>query len=533
LFLSDCNAIDNIYANHNYTANNAAAEGIALTAGCDQSCEAGSVTNITGAYYGGYVTEEVIDQALRRQYEALVIAGYFDPASSNPYRAIGWDQVNTPHAQRLARQAATEGMVLLKNDGILPTKFGNSSSSNATKVAMIGMWANGTTQMQGSYYGVAPYLHSPLYAAQQLGLDTIHATGPINESESTGNWTTPALAAAQEADAILYFGGIDETVEAEAMDRYQIAWPESQLSLLSSLSGLGKPVIVVQMGSMLDATPILSSPNISALLWAGYPGQDGGPAVFDILTGAVAPAGRLPVTMYPANYVNEVPMTNMSLRPGTGNPGRTYMWFDEPVLPFGYGLSYTNFGAAFSNGTTSPSGYGSANSRLTEGGSYDIQSLLSSCKVANPDLCPFSSAEINVANKGKTTSDFVALAFLNTTAGPPPYPLKTLASYTRLPSLVAGSTGTASLNITLGTLARRAENGDLVLYPGEYELLLDEPTQAKLGFSLTGQQATLENWPQPPANQTYAATLECPEEGACGDEPVGWRKEKRVEVRAF
>ncbi|EMC95065.1 glycoside hydrolase family 3 protein [Baudoinia panamericana UAMH 10762] len=543
---SDCNAISDIYYNHNYSVNNAAAAGLSLSNGMDTACivaNTGVMTDVNGSYYGGYVTEATITTALIRQYEALVIAGYFDPASSNPYRSIGWSSVNTPAAQTLARQAATEGTTLLKNTGLLPYKF-----TSQTKVAMIGMWANGTSQMQGGYSGPAPYLHSPLYAASQLGLSYNYANGPINQTTLTSNYSQNATAAAQNADVILFFGGIDWSVEAEAMDRYQIAWPGAQQALIAQLAALGKPMIVLQMGSMLDATPILSNNNISALVWVGYPGQDGGVAAFDILTGAVAPAGRLPVTMYPADYVNQVPMTNMSLRPGPGNPGRTYKWYNNAVLPFAYGLHYTTFKATFNGGPPGPGspwsppwnapwsakvrrGWGWGNwgppnwgwtqpSQVAPGNgglssSYNIQSLLSSCTAAHPDLCAFPSVAISVQNAGQTTSDFVALVFSNTTAGPAPYPYKSLASYTRLHSVAAGQTVTASLNMTLGVLARRDDQGNQILYPGTYNLLLDVPTQATMSFQLTGQAAVLDQWPQPPANQTYDATINCPLYGQC------------------
>lgn len=94
----------------------------------------------------------------------------------------------------------------------------------------------------------------------------------------------------------------------------------AQLALIEQVSALGKPCIIVQMGGQLDGTPLLKNANISAILWAGYPGQDGGPAVFDILTGTHAPAGHLPVTQYPAHYLNDVPMTDMSLRPSSPSP---------------------------------------------------------------------------------------------------------------------------------------------------------------------------------------------------------------------
>lgn len=80
--------------------------------------------------------------------------GYFDPEDSVPYRALGASDVNTPAAQTLAYTAAVEGIVLLKNDGLLPL------SSNVSNIALIGPWANATTQMQGNYEGTnaVPFL---------------------------------------------------------------------------------------------------------------------------------------------------------------------------------------------------------------------------------------------------------------------------------------------------------------------------------------------------------------------------------------
>lgn len=452
---SDCNAILDIWNNHEYVRTAAEAAAVAYNAGTDTVCEVFNRTDIEGAYDQGLLTEATIDQALRRLFEGLVIAGYFDPKAGNPYRSIGWDQVNTPEAQALARTAATESIVLKKNDGILPMKFDDSMT-----VALIGMWANATTQMQGGYSGPPPYYHNPIYAAEQLGINYIYADGPINETETTGNWTKAALRAAKKADVVLYFGGIDWSVEAEALDRYQIAWPQSQLSLIESIAKLGKPLIVAQLGDQLDDTPLLENDNVNAILWAGYPSQDGGPAVFDILTGAVAPAGRLPVTQYPAHYVDDVSLLNMNLRPGTDNPGRTYMWYKDAVIEYGYGLHYTTFEATFTKGS------------IKNGCARNIQHVLSSCS-GHPDKCLLGALSISVANTGDVDSDFVALAFVKAVnAGPGPYPIKSLASYQRLFSVGAGSTQTATLPVTLGTIARRDEKGNLVLYPGKYKMLL-------------------------------------------------------------
>lgn len=92
-----------------------------------------------------------LDRSLIRQYSSLVRLGYFDPAGMQPYRALDFSNVGTPEAQQLAYQAAVEGITLLKNDGILPLYI-----TSETSIALIGDWANATTQMQGNYHGVAP-----------------------------------------------------------------------------------------------------------------------------------------------------------------------------------------------------------------------------------------------------------------------------------------------------------------------------------------------------------------------------------------
>lgn len=169
-------------------------------------------------------------------------------------------------------------------------------------------------------------------------------------------------------------------------------------------------------GGQLDSSPLISNPNVSALLWSGYPGQDGGVALIDFLTGKKAPAGRLPTTQYPANYISQVPMTNMSLRPGLNNPGRTYKWYTgKPTFGFGFGLHYTNFSASI----TPP-----------DASSFDIISLVAGCNETYMDRCGFRSVSVAVTNDGSTTaSDYVTLGFLTGSFGPLPYPKKSLVAY--------------------------------------------------------------------------------------------------------
>lgn len=244
---------------------------------------------------------------------------------------------------------------------------------------------------------------------------------------------------------------------------------------------------------------MLSNPNISALLWAGYPGQSGGTAIFSLLTGASAPAARLPVTQYPARYVDDVPLTDMSLRPSDKSPGRTYRWYKSPVFPFGFGLHYTTFNASLGTvipAATSGSGSGSGSGGGSGGGAGG-GTLLGACTAPHPDLCPFATVPIRVTNTGNTTSDYVALVFVSGEYGPRPYPLRTLAGYTRLRGISPGQTVTGSVELTVGNLARVDWAGNTVLYPGRYKLVLDTPGVSEVGFDLAGEEAVLDYFPQP------------------------------------
>lgn len=179
----------------------------------------------------------------------------------------------------------------------------------------------------------------------------------------------------------------------------------------------------------------------------------------------------------------------MSLRPNetTKFPGRTYMWYnEEPVFEFGYGMHYTNFTAEIKSNASS---------------TYDIASLTNNCTEAYKDRCTFNIFDVEVKNTGSVTSDYVALGFLAGTHGPAPYPRKRLSAYERLHNITAGASQTASLGLTLGSLARVDDKGNTVLYPGDYALLVDLQPLAIVNFTLTGDAVTLDNWPQPPAER--------------------------------
>ncbi|KAL1836538.1 hypothetical protein VTJ49DRAFT_5035 [Mycothermus thermophilus] len=480
--VSDCDAVyylGNANGGHRYKPSYAAAIGASLQAGCDNMCWAtpGTTPDPTSAFNQRQFDQRTLDKAMLRLMQGLVNTGYFD-GPTGQYRNLSASDVNTQQARHLALRAAEEGIVLLKNDGTLPLTISRSS----TQIAMIGFWANAADKMLGGYSGTPPFRHDPVTAARNMGITVNYAPGPLTQSYFD---TNQAINAAQRSSIIIFFGGIDNTVEKESQDRTSIAWPAGQLSLLKRLSQMGKPIIVVRMGTHVDDTPLLSMPNVRAILWAGYPGQDGGTAVMNILTGRVSPAGRLPVTVYPSSYTNQAPYTNMALRPSGSYPGRTYRWYNGAVFPFGHGLHYMTFRLDVGEFPTS----------------FAIADVMNSCRgtVTYLDLCPFPPVSVSVTNTGARASDYVLLGFLAGEFGPAPRPIKTLATYTRLADVPPGETKVAKLEWKLESLARVDEKGNRVLYPGTYTLLLDQPTMANVTFRLTGEEVVLDQWPQPPA----------------------------------
>lgn len=487
---SDCDAVGNIYSPHNFTDSAAAAAAVALNAGTNLDCGT-TYLLLNESVANNWTTMAQVDASLTNLYTALFTVGYFD--GQPEYDSLSWSDVSTPSAQSLAYQAAWEGMTLLKNDGLLPL------SSSYSNVALIGPWANATTQMQGNYEGVAPYLKSPLEAAQAQWANVQYAEGTaINSTNTTGFGA--AISAATASDVIIYMGGIDTSIEAEGMDRTSIVWPGNQLELIAQLSELGKPLLVVQFGAgQLDDSSLLSNGKVSALMWAGYPGQDGGYAVVDVLVGKKSAAGRLTTTQYPANYTNEVSIFNPNLRPNASFPGRTYKWYDgKPVIPFGYGLHYTTFDYAWN---TAPKD------------SYDISSLVaapSSYYGSNStpinDATRFTTVAATIRNTGKRTSDYVGLVFLSTkNAGPKPYPEKWLVSYARAHDIPSHGAQELFFALTLGSLSRADAEGDLVIYPGTYELTLDIDAELKFEFELRGQSAVID--PLPRQASSYSFTV--------------------------
>ncbi|KAL2021304.1 hypothetical protein VTK56DRAFT_7275 [Thermocarpiscus australiensis] len=172
---SDCEAVLDVWANHHYAPSNAPGTAMCFEAGMDASCEYTSSSDIPGAWSQGLLKVPTIDRALRRLYQGLVRVGYFDSDDKSPQWKLGWSDVNKPESQRLALQAAVEGIVLLKNDGTLPLA---ADRNHPPTVAMIGFWADAPEKLSGTYSGTPAFLHSPAFAARQQGWNVKTARVP-------------------------------------------------------------------------------------------------------------------------------------------------------------------------------------------------------------------------------------------------------------------------------------------------------------------------------------------------------------------
>lgn len=323
-----------------------------------------------------------------------------------------------------------------------------------------------------------------------------------------------AVAAAGNADFVIYLGGLDNTQERETNDRETLEWPGNQLDLIDQLANTGKPLVVAQFGGgQVDDTALLRNKNVRALIWAGYPSQAGGTALLNILTGKESIAGRLPVTQYPASYNDEVSMYDMNLHPNDTYPGRTYQWYTgKAVLPFGYGLHYTTFSQKWTK-------------QLRR--SYNIQHLVEAARSASstgtiiPDTVLFATVQARVKNTGRRMSDYVGLLFLSSkNAGPAPRPRKKLVSYDRLHEIPVRGSQALDLPLTLGSLARADENGDFVIYPGKYKLALDFDEWISFTFELKGKPEIVESLPRPRDEYefTVPVTIQPPSYEAYSDE---------------
>ncbi|GMJ06826.1 hypothetical protein like AT3G19620 [Hibiscus trionum] len=409
--VSDCDSVEVYYDAIHYTATPEDAVSLALKAGLNMNC---------GDYLGKYtvnavnmkkVDESVVDQALIYNYIVLMRLGFFDGNPKQlPFGDLGPSDVCTDYHQQLALDAAKQGIVLLDNHGVLP--LANNVTKNLT---VIGPNANATTVMISNYAGIPCRYTSPLQGLQKYVSTVTYEAGCSDVKCGSEALIQPAVQAAANADAVVLVVGLDQSVEAEGLDRVNLTLPGYQEKLVTDVANAanGKVVLVVMAAGPIDISFAKNMRNIGGILWVGYPGQAGGDAIAQVVFGDYNPAGRSPFTWYLQEYVDKVPMTDMNMRANaTANfPGRTYRFYKgKTVYEFGRGLSYTSFSKFVilapstipiaSTSKTIPEPY---NPYLNIGEAIDASTL--NCNILQFDVV------IGVRNKGPMNGDHVVLLF--------------------------------------------------------------------------------------------------------------------------
>ncbi|PAP75045.1 hypothetical protein BSZ37_00555 [Rubrivirga marina] len=312
--------------------------------------------------------------------------------------------------------------------------------------AVIDSWTAPAGQ-EGEMREVRVTTRLPDNAELPLRLEYTQGDGPLAVSFE---WNTPppasgvdeALALAEAADAVVYVGGISAQLEGEQMpvdyagfdggDRLAIELPALQQDLLEALVATGKPVVFVSLSGSAVAMP-WADENVDAILQAWYPGQAGGTAVADVLTGRYNPAGRLPVTFY-RSTADLPPFEDYDMA------GRTYRYFEgDPLYAFGHGLSYTTF---------------------------DYANLRASA----PTLEDSITVSVDVTNTGAVTGDEVVQLYVAVPASAVARPVKELRGFRRI-TLAPGETQTVTFPLTAREVAYWDPEADAwAVEPGRVEV---------------------------------------------------------------
>ncbi len=341
--VSDCGAVDDIYGGHHIAKDAAEASAIAIKAGLNLEC-GNSFTSLKEAISRGLLTEADIDKALEPLLMTQLRLGILFDDPDCPYYGIPTSVIGSAEHYAVARQAAVESMVLLKNDNdLLPLR------KDIQNVYVTGTAATDTYSMMGNYYGISDHYSTYLQGIVSKVSDgtnvnykpayTIVPTRNVNP----GNYAT---AQAASADYTIMFMGNNGTTEGEESDaisspsigdRLSIDLPDNQMSFFRKVVETRTPnnhlIVVITGGSPVNLQEIAAGADAVIMAW--YPGQEGGDALAELLFGEKNFSGRLPITFPVSTYVLP-PFSDYDMR------GRTYKYMSSgnTMYPFGYGLSY-------------------------------------------------------------------------------------------------------------------------------------------------------------------------------------------------
>lgn len=448
---------------------------LALNAGTEMDMVGeGFLTTLQKSVKEGKVTVAQIDKACRNILEAKYKLGLFQ----DPYKYCDVNraktEVYTQANRTAAREVAANSFVLMKNDNnILPLK-------NSGTIALIGPLADNKENMPGTWSVAANFENavSMLYGVQEAtaGKATVlYARGAnivddINLDERISVFGKPtyrdnrtpeqlieeALQVASKADVIVCALGEAAEMSGECSSRSNIQIPENQRKLMDALLKTGKPVVLVLFtGRPLDLS--WEKEHIPAILNVWFPGSEAGYAIADVLFGKVNPCGKLSTT-FPQN-IGQVPI--FYNHKNTGRPLAEGAWFqkfrsnyldvsNDPLFPFGFGLSYTQF-------------------------AYSDLKLSKKTMKKGETL----TVSVNIKNTGKYDGAEVAQLYIRDLVGSITRPVKELKGFQKI-FLKAGESRTITFAITEKDLSFYNSDLKFVAEPGAFTLWVGTNSQQGL-----------------------------------------------------
>ncbi|NRD18634.1 beta-glucosidase BglX [Winogradskyella eckloniae] len=451
-------------------------------AGDSPSIPAAFIKTLKASYENGKVSIQDIDNAVRRMLTAKFQLGLFD----DPYKYCDINrsktEIFTPENKAFARKVASESMVLLKNEAqLLPIKktgtIGLIGPLAKASNNMAGTWSVATKQDASNsvFDGLTEVIgnKATLLYAKGSNIDynleletraTMFGKTIPRDHRTDKQLLDEALKVAAKSDVIIATLGESAEFSGESSSRTDLGIPQVQKDLLNALLKTGKPVVLV----LFTGRPLVlveENENVPAILNAWFPGSEAGLAISDVLFGTVNPSGKLTATF--PRHVGQVPIFYNHKNTGRplGNEDGKFEKFksnyidirNEPLYPFGYGLSYTTF--TYSNYTIS-------NSSMSVDGVIEVS--------------------VDVTNSGDYDGQEVVQLYLRDVVGSVTRPVKELKGFQKV-DLKKGDTKNVTFNITVEDLKFYNSQLDFVAEPGLFQVFVGTNSNTKLmkEFELT------------------------------------------------
>ncbi|WP_127079142.1 glycoside hydrolase family 3 N-terminal domain-containing protein [Rhodomicrobium lacus] len=417
---------------HGVAADAAEAAALALNAGVDIDMASGTYTEgLPDALGRGLVRIETIDAAVRRVLALKLALGLFEKPYARGEGALAPATIKAHRA--LSREAARQSVVLLQNNGALPLP------AQTSRLAVIGPLADAPGEMLGPWRAAGEASETVSFLA---GVETAFPQATV--FHANGGDIPAALEAARASDAVLLFLGETANMSGEANSRARPVIPEAQRALAEAVFALGKPVIVTLTSGRPLVAPWLFE-KAHAVLAAWFLGSEAGNALGDILSGAAAPGGKLPLSWpFDAGQIPVYYGERPTGRPADPENHDTSKYLDvpnAPQFPFGHGLTYTRF---------------------------DYTEPRASVATLRPG--EILTVEVDIANIGDVAGEEIVYLFIRDPLASVTRPLLELKAFTRIKAL-PGERVTAHFRLATDAFSFPDADGKPRLESGEIEIL--------------------------------------------------------------